>query len=141
MGYLNSVAVAQHVQRRIVARAFGPSLNFGHEIRRDREFPDSSLWFRVCLDNFDLLFVRSKDILSNEHGCLMQRLKDTYSEMGIPRNVKKAVEAAKAAEMQGAWIDGEKGICSPKTDKVGKQAPCIGIWQEVWFTCVRFAGP
>ena len=50
----------------------------------------------------------------------MGKLRDTYNELGIPRNEKKAVEAARSAEMQGAWIDGEKGICSPKGDKVGK---------------------
>ena len=120
MGFLNSVAVAQHLHRQIIGRAFGPSMNFGQEIRRDRELPSSSQFFRVYLDNFDLLSVHSKGILADEHGCLIHKLRDTYSELGIPRNEKKAIEAAKAAEMQGAWIDGEKGICSPKTDKVGK---------------------
>lgn len=120
MGFLNSVAVAQHLHRQIIGRAFGSSMNFGQEIRRDRELPSSSQFFRVYLDNFDLLSVHSKGILADEHGCLIYKLRDTYSELGIPRNEKKAVEAAEAAEMQGAWIDGEKGICSPKTDKVGK---------------------
>ena len=47
-------------------------------------------------------------------------LKETYESLGVPRNEKKAVKNAETAEMQGAWIDGNKGVCSPKPDKVGK---------------------
>ena len=37
-----------------------------------------------------------------------------------PAKTKKAVDAASAAEMQGAWIDGDLGICCSKGDKFAK---------------------
>ena len=89
MGFVNSVSVAQHLHRQIIALAFKDTLNFGHEIRRDREFPSSSVWFRTYLDNFDLLSKQSQAILETDHGSLMGKLRDTYNELGIPRNEKK----------------------------------------------------
>ena len=126
-GYVNSVSLAQHLHRQVICRAFEKRLSAGQEIRRDLEFPDSELWFRVYLDNFDLLSVRSQGIVSAEHDSLLGVLRDAYKQLGIPRNEKKAVEAAHAAEMQGAWIDGNLGICSPKPDKVGKYLSCLGF--------------
>lgn len=76
MGFINSVSVAQ-IHRRVISQAFGSTLNFAHEVRRDRELPSSLLYFRICLDNFDLLSVQSKGILSSEHGSLMEKLRDT----------------------------------------------------------------
>ena len=125
MGYVNSVSLAQHLHRQIIIKAFGGILSSQQEVRRDREFPHAKLWYRTYLDNFDLLSIRSKGILESEHSSLLNMLKEVYSELGVPRNVKKAVESSPAAEMQGAWIDGERGICSPKVDKVGKYLSCL----------------
>ena len=85
----------------------------------------------------------------------MRKLRDTYNELGIPRNEKKAVEAARSAEMQGAWIDGEKGICSSKGNKVGKYLIALvhvlntrkrlrgrcRCWRGDWFIFSLFADP
>eukprot|EP00435_Cladocopium_sp_Y103_P073845 s126_g45.t1 len=120
MGFINSVAVAQHLHRRLVAQAFQNQVSSSQEIRRDREFPSAPFYFRTYLDNFDLLSVRSKGILSADEPSLINLLQETYQSFSVPRNTKKAVEAASAAEMQGAWIDGDKGICSSKGDKVVK---------------------
>ena len=59
MGYVNSVSLAQHLHRQIIMKSFGGVLGAQQEIRRDREFPESNLWFRTYLDNFDLLSIRS----------------------------------------------------------------------------------
>lgn len=120
MGYLNSVAVAQHLHRRLVIRAFKGQVSSSQEIRRDREFPAAPFYFRTYLDNFDLLSIRSKGILSAPEPSLIGLLQETYESFSVPRNTKKAVDAASAAEMQGAWIDGDLGICCSKGDKIAK---------------------
>ena len=120
MGYVNSVSVAQHLHRRLMIRAFGGTVNSAHEIRRDREFPLSKQYFRIYLDNFDVLSVGSKGILQGSNSSLVGMLHESYREFSVPRNEKKAVSEASAAEMQGAWIDGERGICSAKNDKILK---------------------
>ena len=43
MGFVNNVSVIQHLPRQIIAKAFKDTLNFGYEIRRDREFPSNSV--------------------------------------------------------------------------------------------------
>ena len=120
MGYVNSVSVSQHLHRRLVIKAFGGSISSAQEIRRDREFPRAPFYFRTYLDNFDVLSVKSKSILESPELSLIEMLHATYHEHSVPRNEKKAVSAASAAEMQGAWLDGERGICSPKGDKVAR---------------------
>ena len=52
-------------------------------------------------------------------------LREEYKKLGVPRNEKKAVARAPKGEMQGAWIDGEKGICSAKPDKVARYLTCV----------------
>ena len=64
MGYLNSVAVAQHLRRRLVIQVFKGQVSSSQEIRSDREFPNSPFYFRTYLDNFDLLTLRFKGILN-----------------------------------------------------------------------------
>ena len=107
MGYLNSVAVAQHLRRRLVIQVFKGQVSSSQEIRSDREFPNSPFYFRTYLDNFDLLSLRFKGILNAQETSLIGLLQETYQANSVPRNTKKAVDAASAAEMQGAWIDGD----------------------------------
>ena len=120
MGFLNSVAVAQHLHRQVVAQALKGSISSSWEIRRDQEFPRAPQYFRTYLDNFDELCIHSKQILSTEHLSLVELLQSKYSELGIPRNEKKAVSNAECAEIQGAIINGEQGTCSAKPDKISK---------------------
>ena len=65
MGFINSVSIAQHLHRRIVARALDGQISASQEIRRDAELPKSQHYFRVYLDNFDELSVRSKEVLES----------------------------------------------------------------------------
>ena len=58
MGFVNSVAIAQHIHRRVISQALhvDRSLATRHqEIRRDRTSSRADHLFRVYLDNFDEL--------------------------------------------------------------------------------------
>ena len=125
MGFVNSVSIAQHLHRNIVARALEGSVSAGQEIRRDRDMPLTKHYFRVYLDNFDELSVRSRTILESESPCLVELLRQEYSRLKVPRNEKKAVASAEKAEVQGAWVDGVTGTCSAKPDKVAKYLCCL----------------
>ena len=120
MGYLNSVALSQHLHRQLVSRALKNHIATSHEIRRDRDFPRVDQYYRVYLDNFDSLFARSRNILEAGKPSLTELLQEEYLTMKVPRNEKKAVVNATAAEVQGAWIDGQSGVCSAKSSTVAK---------------------
>ena len=66
MGFVNSVAVAQHLHRRLVMRALDGRVSASQEIRRDKELPLSPLFYRTYLDNFDVLSLKSKQLLESE---------------------------------------------------------------------------
>ena len=51
---------------------------------------------------------------------LVKTLREFYAECKLPRHPKKTVQQAKAAEVQGAWLEGYKGTLSPKPAKVVK---------------------
>lgn len=120
MGFINSVALAQHLHRRIVSRALRGYLPLSHEIRRDRDFPRVHDFYRIYLDNFDSLSARSKNILEAGKPSLTELLQEEYQNMKVPRNEKKSVSDSNVAEVQGAWIDGVQGICCAKASKVTK---------------------
>ena len=120
MGFVNSVAAAQHLHRRWVMRALDGRVSASQEIRRDKELPLAPLFYRTYLDNFDVLSLKSKQLLESEEPSLTELLQKTYLELNVPRNEKKAVAAQNAAEVQGAWIDGQRGICRAKGSKVAK---------------------
>ena len=120
MGFINSVALAQHLHRRIVSRALKGYLPLSHEIRRDRDFPRVHDFYRIYLDNFDSLSARSKNILEAGKPSLTELLQEEYQHMKMPRNEKKSVSESNVAEVQGAWIDGVQGICCAKASKVTK---------------------
>ena len=126
MGYLNSVGIAQHVHRRVVQACMGslrPPLGPQHELRRDRLGSQADQVFRVYLDNFDLLCKQNPDaaqLLKGTPGDIVMKLRDTYHELGLPRHPKKGVENQLKAEVQGAWVDGEKGTICAKPSKAVK---------------------
>ena len=78
MGFVNSVAIAQHLHRNITGRALKGSVSSQQEIRRDREMPTAKKFFRVYLENFDELSVRSKQILEAESVSLVELLRQEY---------------------------------------------------------------
>eukprot|EP00435_Cladocopium_sp_Y103_P029073 s976_g7.t1 len=126
MGFINSVAVAQHVHRNVVRRCMGslrPPLGGECELRRDRTFSRSPHLFRVYLDNFDELKKTDRAtalLLEGTPSSEVQHLREAYLEAGLPRHPKKATEQRLGAEVQGAWIDGDKGRVFAKPPKIAK---------------------
>ena len=120
MGFVNSVALAQHLHRQIVGSALSGQISSNCEIRRDREFPQARKFYRVYLDNFDELSVGAKQVLESEEESLVSLLQSQYKKLQVPRNEKKAVFKQFSGEMQGAWLNGHKGIAYAKCDKASK---------------------
>ena len=124
MGFINSVAVAQHLHRQIVNKAVehvGASRET--EIRRDQPLPQTSLAYRIYLDNFDCLKRTNPEAASILEGSLdelAEALRGEYRLRGIPRNEKKSVQSQSVAEIQGAVLDGAEGLLYPKLDKTGR---------------------
>ena len=126
MGFLNSVSIAQHIHRRVVRNGlFSSSSQVGshNEIRRDRALPNSSLVFRVYLDNFDLIQrvdSRTATLIQGEVSLDVLRLRQQYASLGLPRHPKKAVQQQHEGEIQGAMVNGVTGRVTPKPEKVLK---------------------
>ena len=126
MGFKNSVSIAQHVHRYIVRQAFQHSqvaLHGEHEIRKDRPLSNQKTLFRVYLDNFDELRKVDKkfsEVLEGHASVGVLGLREEYLRLGVPRHPKKSVEQKRKAEVQGAMVDGEKGIAYPKPEKMLK---------------------
>ena len=125
MGFLNSVSLAQHVHRNLALQVEdsweGSSPEA--ELRKDRPFPTCNPLWRVYLDNFDLLEkVKATQVCDLEGSAApaVLALRGQYEKRGVPRNLKKAVSRSLVAEVQGAIIDGEKGLAYPKEQKLVK---------------------
>eukprot|EP00438_Fugacium_kawagutii_P024506 Skav231357 [mRNA] locus=scaffold1586:219038:222619:+ [translate_table: standard] len=124
MGFKNSVALAQHIHRALAKRALVKvGLGGEGELRKDRSYSSANPLFRVYLDNFDELRRVSKkhaDLIQGQVSPLVQSLREVYREVGVPRHPKKGVACQPKAEVQGAIVDGPKGIIYPKPEKVLK---------------------
>ena len=126
MGFINSVAIAQHVHRRVIQQALGGERKLAgkqQEIRRDRRQSLSSHQYRVYLDNYDELNKVDKTLaetLAGKPSAWSLAVRETYQQLGLPRHPKKAVTQEVQAEVQGAWVDGDLGRASPKTEKIAK---------------------
>ena len=124
MGFINSVAIAQHVHRRVINQALkgGSRLASGHqEIRRDRPSSSAPHLFRVYLDNYDELKKVDRklaEVLAGTPSAWTLAVRQAYETLGLPRHPKKAVTQEVKAEVQGAWVDGDLGRAGPKPDKV-----------------------
>ena len=126
MGYLNSVGIAQHIHRNVIRRAMGdlrPPLGHQLEMRRDRPFSQSDHLIRIYLDNFDELVKvdrQTAELIKGTPSRLVKQVRETYLDQGLPRHPKKGVESNTGAEVQGAWINGERGIATAKPAKIVK---------------------
>jgi len=130
MGFLNSVSLAQHVHRNLAlwggSRGAGvvDEANCPHqEIRKDRPLSLGGEHWRIYLDNYDLLEkVEATGVVGIEGStapavlCLRQE----YERWEMPRNFKKAVARSPQAEVQGAQVDGERGLAFPRESKLLK---------------------
>ena len=54
---------------------------------------------------------------------LVEQVREYYASHGLPRHPKKSVEQALEAEVQGAWLDGRKGILLRGASKRPRMAP------------------
>ena len=126
MGYLNSVAIAQHLHRNIIHRALASAgVSHEHELRRDASWPLLPEQFRVYLDNFDHLKRVNRSLaslLQGESPLLVERWRQEYDALRVPRNTKKTVSSQHRAEVQGALVDGSLGVAFPKPEKLAKYA-------------------
>ena len=128
MGFLNSVSIAQHVHRNIVrwsATAVEPPVGGEGELRKDKGMSSAPSLFRVYLDNFDQIEKVDKataDLVAGTASAQVLRLRQDYTQMGLPRHPKKAVERQFKAEIQGALFDGREGFAMPKVSKVWQYA-------------------
>ena len=129
MGFCNSVSLAQHIHRFIVAEAVkecvqrGGRAGWEAEHPKDRPFTWSNPSFRVYLDNFDLLEKTDSQLATTIQGTcspFVEALREAYARHQVPRHPKKTVARAINAEIQGAEVDGETGMAAPKADKIGK---------------------
>ena len=126
MGFLNSVAIAQHIHRNIVRRSMGdlrPPRGAEGELRRDKPFSHRPDLYRVYLDNFDELRKldrRTYDQVRGTPSHAILALREAYAQGGLPTHPKKTVEQEACAEVQGAWIDGINGTMSAKPSKIAK---------------------
>ena len=134
MGFINSVAIAQHIHRNVVRRCMGSlerPIGGECELRRDRVFSSSPHLFRIYLDNFDEMKKVDRTLAGLLVGTPSEevlQLREVYSELGLPRHPKKAAEQRLCAEVQGAWVDGEKGEVCAKPPKVAKYvALCLQL--------------
>ena len=124
MGFCNSVGIAQHVHREVVRRALAawqPPVTGESEMRRDKAATQAKHAFRVYLDNFDALIKVDRGMAEALCGTVSeesQAVRDAYAKWGLPRHPKKAVESSRCAEVQGAIVDGERGLAYPKPQKI-----------------------
>lgn len=124
MGYVSSVAIAQHIHRNVVRRCLGSlqSPIGGHqELRRDRLPSSEDTLFRVYLDNFDLVQKQDRCLarrIQGEVSPVVEELRRAYRRWGLPVHPKKTVQQEWVAEIQGALVDGDKGIVMAKPSKV-----------------------
>eukprot|EP00438_Fugacium_kawagutii_P010590 Skav221627 [mRNA] locus=scaffold4037:51236:58385:+ [translate_table: standard] len=125
MGFLNSVSLAQHVHRNLVAWSRGsPHDNAPEaELRKDMPFSYNSVNWRVYLDNFDLLEkVQATDMVETQQHCPagVLSLREGYELWKVPRNLKKSVTRSHHCEVQGATVDGVMGVAFPREAKLAK---------------------
>lgn len=106
MGFVNSVAIAQHVHRRVIHQALGGEKHLAgkeQEIRRDGHQGTAAHQFRVYLDNYDELNKvdrRLAETLKGTPSAWSLAVRETYQKLGLPRHPKKAVTQEVRAEVQ-----------------------------------------
>ena len=126
MGFLSSVAIAQHVHRRVARMALHsmqPSKGPQQEMRRDRPGSTAPWVYRVYLDNYDSLEKMDPKLaqqIRGEASAESLAMRAGYEFWGLPRHPKKSVQQELVAEVQGAVIDGISGKVKPKMTKILK---------------------
>ena len=86
-----------------------------HEIRKDRILPEGKAVWRVYLDKYDLLEKYPREVLGELGEEVAPEVKALRQEY-----LDKAVSRKALAEVQGAVLDGERGIAYPEGQKLSK---------------------
>ena len=126
MGFKNSVSIAQHIHRNVIrwaGRRGGMLGDSSSELRKDRPFSFANPLIRIYLDNYDQLERFDKHtaaMVAGRPSAETLAIRSEYESWGIPNHPKKSVCRLKHAEVQGALVDGELGIATPKREKVLK---------------------
>ena len=116
MGFLNSVSLAQNVHRNLVkwsSKGEEEGQAQVSELRKDRPFTVANPTWRVYLDNYDLLEKVEATGMVEVQGSAPEAvlaLRQEYSVWEVPRNEKKSVQRSPHAELQGAMVDGVRGV-------------------------------
>lgn len=107
MGFLNSVSLAQHVHRNLVAWSRGDDHRCNApeaELRKDKSFSHHHSNWRIYLDNYDLLEkVVATQMVETQSTCPagVLALREGYEQWQVPRNLKKSVTRSAKCEVQG----------------------------------------
>ena len=126
MGFINSVAIAQHIHRRIsrmTLHGLRPHLGPQNEMRRDKPGSNSQWLYRIYLDNYDSLEKMDSHLAALIRGQVSVEslaMREGYQYWGLPRHPKKSVQQELVAEVQGALVDGRSGKVRRKPTKVMK---------------------
>lgn len=124
MGFLNSVSLAQHVHRTLVLKSGTGDVNAPEcEHRKDRTIPEGDTTWRVYLDNYDVLEKVEATHMVQVEGTTppgVLALRHQYELWDVPRNLKKSVTRSSRTELQGATVDGTRGIAYPRESKLSK---------------------
>eukprot|EP00438_Fugacium_kawagutii_P007951 Skav214090 [mRNA] locus=scaffold5449:51559:56206:+ [translate_table: standard] len=105
-----------------------PPLGGELEMRRDRVASSGNVQYRIYLDNFDQLQRFDRKLAEQIQGTPsreVELLRQAYEEHQLPTHPKKSVEQQLGAEIQGAWLDGDKGTCRVKPSKIAKYVGLI----------------
>ena len=125
IGFRNSVGIAQHIHRNVIRHALAnalPPISGEGEMRKDRAATSCKASYRIYLDNFDAICKVDPDTaaqIEGKPGLLSLLAREAYSEAKLTRHPGKSVCQAEVAEVQGALVDGRRGIAYPKPAKVG----------------------
>ena len=146
MGWQGSVAIGQHLHRRLILRAttLGAELDPALEFRKDRAGPRAASedggdptgrvvdYFSIYLDNFD----SGKALARGDQTGLVDladrqaKVRRVYRDWGLPTNPGKAVESGTTVEVLGALIKGSQGFALARPAKIGETAGAVVLVLE-----------
>ena len=140
MGWLASVAVAQHLHRELALRLpslgrdvihSGAGLPRSRELRKDRPHPSglssgtpSASW-QIYLDNFDTMEISEGNVETSLEWQRLIRL--VYAEWGLPRHPGKCVEQGEQVTTLGATRYGDAGKTKVKPEKTAETLALGGV--------------
>lgn len=126
MGWVNSVAIAQHIHRNVVRSCLGllsPPRRGECELRRDRLFSSSPKLFRVYLGNFDELIRVDKRIAGVIAGTPSPEVQHLREASGAPQDTLRRLQnsSCKQKFKEHGWMVSQVRF-----------VPNLARWQSMW---------